>query len=199
MYYRIINYVLLLLTGFMLNFSAYANDAKELMLVDTCVGCHGSDGNSVGPATPSIAGMRKTLFIKAMKDMRSGKRPSTVMHIIAKGYTDEEIETMADFFNKQTFVNKFTPQPLVDNEKARQGEMLHEQHCSGCHKIGGPQKPLGNKVAGQWVPYLRHRISEFRSGADTSSPIMASALEYFLKVHKDDGIEDILHYYGSQK
>ncbi len=183
----------------MLNSSAYASDAKVLMLVDTCVACHGSNGNSVGPATPSIAGMRKNLFIKAMTDMKSGKRPSTVMHIIAKGYTDEEIELMAEFFNKQTFVNKFAPQPLVDNEKARQGKMLHEQHCSGCHKIGGPRKPLGNKIAGQWVPYLRYRISEFRSGADTTSPIMASALEYFFKLHQDDGIEDLLHYYGSLK
>jgi sulfide dehydrogenase cytochrome subunit len=191
-------YVLLLLTGLMLNLPAFASDAKVLMLVDTCVGCHGNDGNSVGPATPSIAGMRESLFIKAMTDMKSGKRPSTVMHVIAKGYTDKEIALMAAFFNKQTFVNKYSPQ-LVEKEKARQGEMLHEQHCSGCHKINGSQKPLGNKVAGQWIPYLRHRLSEFRSGADTTSPVMASALEYFLKVHKDDGIEDILHYYGSQK
>jgi sulfide dehydrogenase cytochrome subunit len=191
------NYVLLLLTGLMLNLPTFASEARVLMLVDTCVGCHGSDGNSVGPATPSIAGMRESLFIKAMTDMKSGKRPSTVMHVIAKGYTDKEIALMATFFNKQTFTNKYTQ--LFEKNKARQGEMLHEQHCSGCHKINGSQKPLGNKVAGQWIPYLRHRLSEFRNGTDTTSPIMASALEYFLKVHKDDGIENIIHFYGSHK
>lgn len=195
--YRLMNYVLLLLAGLMLNYSAYASEARVSMLVDTCVGCHGNYGNSAGPATPNIGGMRKSLFIKAMTDMKTGKRPSTVMHVIAKGYTDKEIALMAEFFSKQPSVTKYSQR--FDTEKARQGEMLHEQHCSGCHKIDGPRKPLGNKVAGQWMPYLRHRISEFRNGADTTSPVMASALEYFLKVHKEDGVENLIHYYGSKK
>jgi len=195
MHYKLMKYALLLLTGLMLNSSAYAVEARVSMLVDTCVGCHGVDGNSVGPATPSISGMRETLFIKAMTDMKSGKRPSTVMGVIAKGYTDKEIAIMAAFFNKQDSVTRYSQR--FDTEKARQGEMLHEQHCSGCHKIDGPRKPLGNKVAGQWMPYLRHRLSEFRSGDDTTSPIMASALKYFLKVHKEKGVENLVHYYGS--
>jgi cytochrome c553 len=36
-----------------------------------------------------------------MKMYRDGKRPATIMHQIAKGYTDEEIVALADYFAKQ--------------------------------------------------------------------------------------------------
>ena len=36
-----------------------------------------------------------------MQEFKSGKRPATVMHQHAKGYTDQQIELMADYFSKQ--------------------------------------------------------------------------------------------------
>ena len=35
---------------------AIAGGASASMLADTCSGCHGTDGASVGPASPTIAG-----------------------------------------------------------------------------------------------------------------------------------------------
>jgi len=193
--YRIINYVFLL-TGLMLNFPAYATEARVSMLVDTCVACHGINGSSVGPATPSISGMRESLFVKAMEDMKTGKRPSTVMAIIAKGYTSREIAMMAAYFHKQPTMRY---SQSFDEEKAQRGKVLYEQYCSGCHKIKGKRKPLSNKIAGQWMPYLRIRLSELRSGADSTSPIMTSALKHFLKKNSEESLEDIIHFYGSLK
>ncbi|KHD09031.2 hypothetical protein PN36_14130 [Candidatus Thiomargarita nelsonii] len=173
------------------------NRAAEVsMLVNTCVGCHGNDGSSVGPATPSIAGMRKPLFIKAMQDMKSGKRPSTVMGLLAKGYTDEEVEMMADFFSKQDVV-RYTQN--FEHEKAERGKELHNQYCDGCHKIEGRDQPLFNALSGQWMPYLKFRLSDFRNG-DASSSMMASALEYFIMNNEsEESLEDLLHFYGSQE
>jgi len=170
--------------------------AQVSMLVNTCVACHGNDGSSVGPATPSIAGMRKPLFIKAMQDMKSGKRPSTVMRLLAKGYTDEEVEMMADFFSKQEVV-RYTQN--FDHEKAQRGKELHNQYCDGCHKIEGRDQPLFNVLSGQWRPYLKFRLSDFRNG-DASSSMMASALEYFIMNNEsEESLEDLLHFYASQE
>jgi cytochrome c553 len=66
----------------------------------SCAACHGTNGNSVG-GTPVLAGLDRAHFIKQMLDFKSGARPATVMHQHAKGYTDEEIEKMADFFAAQ--------------------------------------------------------------------------------------------------
>ena len=37
------------------------------MLANNCVGCHGPDGNSLGPAIPSIAGVDKGSFTAASR------------------------------------------------------------------------------------------------------------------------------------
>jgi cytochrome c553 len=80
-------------------------DKRARGLAAPCAACHGTNGNSVG-GTDVLAGMDRALFIKQMKDFKSGARPATVMHQHARGYTDEEIEKLADFFSSQSRVTK---------------------------------------------------------------------------------------------
>ncbi len=69
------------------------------MLANSCAACHGTDGKSPG-SIPAIHGKPATYLSKALMDFRDGKRPSTVMGRHAKGYSDEEINLIADFFAK---------------------------------------------------------------------------------------------------
>lgn len=70
---------------------------KGAMLSITCAGCHGTDGRSTG-AIPGIAGKSADYLNKAMLDYREGNRPSSVMDRHAKGYSDDEIKLIADYF-----------------------------------------------------------------------------------------------------
>ena len=71
-------------------------------LAANCAACHGTNGRSVpGSAVPGLAGYEKDKFVAAIKEFREGKRQSTIMHQIAKGYSDAETEAMADYFSKQ--------------------------------------------------------------------------------------------------
>ena len=63
----------------------------------TCLSCHGPGGKSQG-AIPSLAGLEKAYFVKAMNDFKSGTRPSTIMKRHASGYTDAEFEAMGAYF-----------------------------------------------------------------------------------------------------
>ena len=65
-----------------------------------CANCHGTAGRTSG-AVPSIAGLQKSYFVEQMRLFRDGKRPATVMHQIAKGYSDQQVEELADFFGRQ--------------------------------------------------------------------------------------------------
>ena len=67
----------------------------------TCSACHGTNGNSVGGAIVALAGMNKEYFVTQMKLFKDGKREATLMHQIAKGYSDVETAAMADFFAAQ--------------------------------------------------------------------------------------------------
>lgn len=68
-----------------------------------CAGCHGTDGRATaaGKRDLSLAGYSRESFVRGMTMYRDGKRKATVMHQVAKGYTDEEIAALADYFSKQ--------------------------------------------------------------------------------------------------
>ncbi len=50
---------------------------------------------------PSLAGMESAFIAEQMRLFRDGLRPSTVMQQIAKGYSDAQINAMADYFSAQ--------------------------------------------------------------------------------------------------
>lgn len=83
--------------------AALAQDAKALYvksLAATCANCHGTDGRTVdGSTVPAIAGLPRVYMIEQMKAFKNGTRQATVMHQLAKGYTDEQIEMIADYFS----------------------------------------------------------------------------------------------------
>jgi cytochrome c553 len=70
-------------------------------LAANCANCHGTTGNAKG-AMPSLAGREKSFIVEQMKAFRDGKRPATIMHQLAKGYTDQQIDMVADYFSRQT-------------------------------------------------------------------------------------------------
>ena len=67
-------------------------------LAANCTACHGTDGRSVGGVPPSLAGRDKGELLQTMKDFKAGKRPATVMHQHAKGYSDEQLELISNYF-----------------------------------------------------------------------------------------------------
>jgi cytochrome c553 len=48
---------------------------------------------------PGLAGLSRTYFIEQMNAFRSGARQATIMHQLAKGYSDEQISRMAAIRN----------------------------------------------------------------------------------------------------
>jgi cytochrome c553 len=67
-------------------------------LASTCFTCHGNDGRSVGGVPPSLAGRNKGELLQVLKDFKDGKRPATIMHQHAKGYSDQELDLIAGYF-----------------------------------------------------------------------------------------------------
>ncbi|MDO8777434.1 MAG: c-type cytochrome [Burkholderiaceae bacterium] len=69
-------------------------------LAATCANCHGTDGRTVdGSAIPSLVGMPKSYMIMQIKAFKEGTRPATVMHQLSKGFTDQQIDSIATYFS----------------------------------------------------------------------------------------------------
>jgi sulfide dehydrogenase cytochrome subunit len=69
-------------------------------LAATCANCHGTNGASVGEVE-SLAGKPQDEIVRKMQEFKSGARPATIMHQLAKGYTDEQIQSVAGWFAAQ--------------------------------------------------------------------------------------------------
>ncbi len=77
-----------------------ADITPGMMLSHSCAACHGTQGKSPG-AIPSINGKSVKFIFESLKAFKADTRPSTVMGRHAKGYTDEELQRIAEFFSKQ--------------------------------------------------------------------------------------------------
>ena len=70
-------------------------------LAATCANCHGTNGQARGDMKP-LAGVAADKIVAALADYRNGNQPATIMHQIAKGYTEEQIRLIAGYFAAQT-------------------------------------------------------------------------------------------------
>ena len=86
--------------------SSFAASQQELAttgMAATCANCHGTYGKSIKDgALPSLAGMKSDYIIEQMQAFKSGARKATIMHQLAKGYTDQQIKDLAAYFAAQS-------------------------------------------------------------------------------------------------
>jgi sulfide dehydrogenase cytochrome subunit len=71
------------------------------ILAGACANCHGTDGRSPG-GIPSLAGRPASVLQAQMLAYKSESSPpgTTIMNRLAKGYSDTEIEALAQYFSK---------------------------------------------------------------------------------------------------
>ena len=66
----------------------------------SCTGCHAGSAR-VETAVPPLNGRVAADITGAMSEFKSGKRAGTIMDRIAKGFTDEETQAIAQWYAQQ--------------------------------------------------------------------------------------------------
>ena len=66
-----------------------------------CAPCHGTQGKPVpGSSVPGLAGRSGAEIADIMAQFKEGKRNPSVMHQIAKGYTESEMAALGGYFSQ---------------------------------------------------------------------------------------------------
>ena len=68
----------------------------------TCVACHGADGNSAAPDFPKIAGQHYDYLLNALKSYKSGARKNPIMAPLVANLTQRDMEDLAAWYSSQT-------------------------------------------------------------------------------------------------
>jgi len=66
----------------------------------SCTGCHAATRAAATPV-PRLNGRNAAEIVAAMTEFRTGKRATTVMDRIAKGFNDDETKAIAAWFAAQ--------------------------------------------------------------------------------------------------
>ncbi|MES9861313.1 MAG: cytochrome c4 [Candidatus Thiodiazotropha sp. LLP2] len=171
--------------------------ASATMLANTCAGCHGTYGASAGPATPSIGGMSAVYFEEVMQGFKDAEIKSTIMTRIAKGYSEDEIKAMGEYFSKQPFV---VAKQSFDADKAKKGAKLHDKYCEKCHADNGTSAEDDSGILmGQLTPYLHYTMTDYKAGDREMTKKMKKKVNQLLKKEGNDGIDALLNFYAQGK
>ena len=74
---------------------AAADTTRGELITSSCFSCHSIDGTG---NMPNLVGYPRDLLISQMKAFKDGSRQGTIMNRLARGYTEEEIVLMGDYF-----------------------------------------------------------------------------------------------------
>lgn len=159
---------------------------------EACIACHGANGISTMPDTPSLAGQPDGFLQWQLVYFRGGTRKSQLMGPIAAGLSNEDVRNLAAYF-----ASLKPPGPAKEQDMQRQlfaaGEKLAQQNkCAVCHlpALGGQQAVA--RIAGQREDYLYKALRDYKSGIRTGGGV--AAMPEVVAQLGDDDFKALAHY-----
>ena len=140
-----------------------------------CAACHGSDGNSLVPMYPKLAGQSASYLVKQLTEFKLGMtsagkagRVDPVMGGMAMALSDQDMADVAAFYASQ----KITAGNGSDNAIGKKlylggNAEMEVTACVACHGINGKGMPSAGfpALASQNAEYLKIQLEKFRDGS----------------------------------
>lgn len=176
--------------------NASAGDVKHSSLYEQgkalaagCTKCHGEDGNSKTPGTPSLAGQQPHYLVAAIQEYHQGDRRTAVMKSMLRDSEKLELENLALYFAAQTPVERAAPAKGAPAA----GEPLSAM-CGGCHGFHGVSTDSATpSLAGQDAEYLVKAMKAYKTTRKNWG------MQRYIAGLSDKDMENIAAYYAVQK
>ena len=128
----------------------------------SCIACHGADGNSVIPTIPSIAGQPRQFIVTALYMFREGRRKNDAMAPFAAKLSNADLNDLAAYFNAQKMA---PPTGQASEETVAKGRAVTAaNNCVACHTAALTGQQQIPRLAGQHKPYLLEQLKAFKAG-----------------------------------
>ena len=145
-------------------------------LQDSCALCHGERGQSNNAQYASLAGLPAAYIEAQLHAFAEGRRHSPQMSPLAASLSEQQIQSLAAYFARQTAQRAETP--TRDPTLAQSGQAtIATKGCATCHGAKGHGTPQLPRLAGQREDYLLHSMRQFQNNQATGrDTIMAASL-----------------------
>jgi cytochrome c553 len=167
--------------------SADGDAAAGEPLATACAECHGADGNSEKPDTPSLAGQDPKYLVTATHSYKNGTRDHSAMQSLVASLNDNDIKNVAAYYASLTPKGGAARKPLTTSQWA--------ERCDRCHGLNGnstdPQIP---SISSQSEEYLINAMTAYRE-QDRGNKIMRAMLQPI----KDVEIDNLARYYADKR
>ncbi len=172
----------------------------------TCVACHGADGNSAIAMYPKLAGQHAKYLEKQLQDLKLGMtsggkqgRYDPVMSGMAMPLSDEDIADLSAYFASLPISDNSTPEDVVEKGKVLYTAGDAERGltaCIACHGARGNGTELSGfpKISGQHADYIKAQLTKFREGSREND--MNAMMRDIAKKMTDEDIEVLSKYVG---
>ena len=132
-------------------------------LQDSCALCHGAMGQASNEHYPSLAGLSADYLQAQLNAFADGSRPHSQMTPLAASLSEEQIQTLSVYYQKQTPTQN--QRVSMESEALVQGKALTQQNgCVACHGETLMGSSLGPRLAGQGRGYLVDQLEAYKSG-----------------------------------
>jgi cytochrome c553 len=153
----------------------------------SCAGCHGEEGVSASPATPSLAGQDAQYLGAALQAYKGGLRSDETMKGMAGSLDDSGMKNLAAYYASL--------QPKAPNVRKPLTTEEWSQRCDRCHGVNGnstdPRLPM---LAGQRADYLLKALQGYRARTRKSSEMAAMSDGL-----SEDDLDNLAGHYAHQK
>lgn len=172
----------------------------------TCVACHGADGNSAITTYPKLAGQHAKYLEKQLKELKLGMtsggkqgRYDPVMSGMAMPLSDEDIADLSAYYASLPVSENSTPEDVVAKGKTLYTAGDAERGltaCIACHGPRGNGTELSGfpKISGQHADYIKAQLEKFRYGDRGND--MNAMMRDIAKKMTDEDIEVLSKYVG---
>ena len=127
-----------------------------------CEACHGAEGRSTTPDTPSLAGQPKQFITTQLVMFREGNRKSAVMSPMATPLGNAEINELGGYFAAQSPAP--AGKPLAADAATATRGLAEKLGCVTCHGAELKGQQHIPRLAGQQPDYLRTQLLGFKAG-----------------------------------
>ncbi len=179
-------------------FAAHAGDAEAGRAKSTtCVACHGTDGNSVNPAWPNIAGQHANYIVAQLKAYKDGTRVDPLMAGMVAGLSEQDMKDLGAFYAAQAKAQHEADPDLVElGQRIYRGGNTESgvTACIACHGPTGRGNPAASwpSLAGQHATYTAEELREYRAGNRVTD--MGGMMRDIARRMTDEEIEAVASY-----